>query len=277
MMKGYRSSHNEIAASTWRQQMLIGKTNHNTHHPENSPTNRCGTMDTDDEAAGQLQSTDLHRIIVAALDGLENKPVHYHILRNNYTSLMCTSYMANHPYEIEARSPIFKQLNIKTTDELDDNCISLSKMRSEIHRLKPEDLEETIIEKPTTHLRTNGPNENQNGDWNKMSFLICREKTYRILLSISQTKFTKKQFKYLIDTMQLCHFTDEQWNNLKPTLKDNRDGFTDDQWKTVNTLLSENRLNDEQFGFFADMIDTSIQKSVLLHAGGGTGKTFVTC
>jgi hypothetical protein len=91
-------------------------------------------------------------------------------------------------------------------------------------------------------------------------------------------KVHKKQFKYLIDTMQLYHFfTDEQWNNLKPTLKDNRDGFTDDQWKTVNNLLTENRLNDEQFGFFVDMIDTSTQKLVLLHAGGGTGKTFVTC
>ncbi len=79
------------------------KTNHNTHHLENSPTNRCGMMDTDDEAAGRLQSTDLHCIIVAALDGWEKKPVHYHVLRNNYTSLMCASYMANHPYEIEAR------------------------------------------------------------------------------------------------------------------------------------------------------------------------------
>ncbi len=89
---------------------------------------------------------------------------------------MCASYMADHPYEIEARSPIFKQLNIKTTDELDDNCFSLSKMRSEIHKLKPEDLEETIIEKPTTHPGTNEPHEIQNRDWNKMSTLICREK-----------------------------------------------------------------------------------------------------
>ncbi len=76
--------------------------------------------------------------------------------------------------------------------------------------------------------------------------------------------------------MQLYHFTDEQWNNLKPTLKDNKDGITDDQWKMVNNLLSENRLNDTQFGFFMDMIDTSTQKLVLLDAGGGTGKTFVT-
>jgi hypothetical protein len=42
-------------------------------------------------------------------------------------------------------------------------------------------------------------------------------------------------------------------------------------------LLSENRLNDEQFGIFVDMLDTSTQKLILLHAGGGTGKIFVTC
>ncbi len=91
---------------------------------------------TDDEATGRLRSTDLHRIIVAALDGREKKPLHYHVLRNNYTSLMCASYMASHPYEIEARSPIFNQLNIKTADELNDHRISLSKMRLEIHKFK---------------------------------------------------------------------------------------------------------------------------------------------
>jgi hypothetical protein len=56
-------------------------------------------MDTDDEAAGQLRSTDQHCIIVAALEGHEKQPFHYHVLRNNYTSLMCASNMANHPYE----------------------------------------------------------------------------------------------------------------------------------------------------------------------------------
>jgi hypothetical protein len=43
---------------------------------------------------------------------------------------------------------------------------------------------------------------------------------------------------------------------LKAILIDHRDGFTDDQWKTGFHLLSENRLNNEQFGFFVDMIDT---------------------
>jgi hypothetical protein len=158
-------------------------------------------MDTDDEASGRLRSTDLHRIIVAALEGHEKQPIHYHALRNNYTSLMCASYMANHPNENVARSPIFKQQNIQSTKKLDDNSFSLSKMRSEVH---PEDLKETIIEKPTTPPRPNGPNEgNQRG----VSTFIYTNETYRILLGISQTMFTKKQFEYLIETMQLCQIS----------------------------------------------------------------------
>ncbi len=104
---------------------------------------------------------------------------------------MCASYMANHPYEILARSPIFKQQNIHTTNNLDDDNFSLTKMRSEIHKLKPEDLEETIIDKPTTHPGTNGPNEIQIGDWRAASTLLCMDETYRMLLSISQEMFTK--------------------------------------------------------------------------------------
>jgi hypothetical protein len=75
----------------------------------------------------------------------------------------------------------------------------------------------------------------------------------------------------------LCHFTVEQWNNLKAILIDHKDGFTDDKWKTVFHVFSENKLHDEQFGVFVDMLDISTQKLVLLYAGGGTGKTFVTC
>jgi hypothetical protein len=82
-------------------------------------------MDTDDEAAGQLRSADLHRIIVAALEGHQKQPIHYHALRNNYTSLMYASYMANNPYENVARSPIYKQQNIHTTNNLGGNSFSL--------------------------------------------------------------------------------------------------------------------------------------------------------
>ncbi len=46
----------------------------------------------DDEVARRLRSTDLHRIIAAALEGHEKKPTAYNALRKNYTSLMCASY-----------------------------------------------------------------------------------------------------------------------------------------------------------------------------------------
>jgi hypothetical protein len=97
-------------------------------------------------------------------------------------------------------------------------------MRSEIHKLKPEDLEETIIEKLTTHPGRNGLNETPIGDQRGVSTLICMNETYRILLGISQAMFIKKQFEYLIATMQLYHFIDEQWNNLKAILIDHRGG-----------------------------------------------------
>jgi hypothetical protein len=214
-MIGYRSSHNETAASAWQQQNTdwwseMKKTNCTAHYPENCPTNRCGTMDTDDEAAERLKSTDLHRIIVAALMGHEKQPIHFHVLRNNYTSLMCASYMANHTFKNVARSPIFKQQNIQSTNNLDDNGFSLSKMRSEIHKLKPEDLEETIIEKPTSHPGTNGPNEIQIGDQRGLSTLICMDETYRILLSISKAMFTKNNFSF---SLRQCSCIILQMNN----------------------------------------------------------------
>ena len=143
-----------------------------------------------------MRSTDLHCIIVAALEGHEKKPIHYHALRNNCTSLMCASYMANHPFENLARSPIFKQQNIHITNNLDDDCFPSTEMRLEIHKLKPDDLEETIIEKPKTHPGTNGPNEIQIRDQRGVSTLICMNETYRILLSISQAMFTKTNFSF---------------------------------------------------------------------------------
>jgi hypothetical protein len=59
-------------------------------------------------------------------------------------------------------------------------------------------MEETIIEKPTSYPRAKGPNEIQIGDQRGLSTLLCMDETYRILLSISQAMFTKKQFQFLI-------------------------------------------------------------------------------
>ncbi len=75
---------------------------HDTHDSANSATTIGGVMDMDDEAAGRLRSTDLHCIVAAALEGHEKQPAAYHALRNNCTSLMCASYLGNHPYESTA-------------------------------------------------------------------------------------------------------------------------------------------------------------------------------
>jgi hypothetical protein len=86
------------------------------------------------------------------------------------------------------------QQNITSTND----TFSLSKTRSQIHKLKPEDLEETIIEKSIFHSGTNGPNETSVGDRRGISSYMCTNETYKILLGISQTSFTKKHFEYLI-------------------------------------------------------------------------------
>ncbi len=65
---------------------------------------------------------------------------------------MSASCMANHPDENVARSPIFKQQNIQSTKNLVDNSFSYSKMRSEICKLKPEDLEGTNIDSAKSTL-----------------------------------------------------------------------------------------------------------------------------
>ncbi len=85
----------------------------------------------------------------------------------------------------------------------------------------------------------------------KRSINLCMHKWDIGIITWNQSNnLHEKYFEYLIKKMQMCHFADEQWNNLKMILIDHRDGFTDDQWKTVFPLLSENRLNDEQFGLF---------------------------
>ncbi len=123
---------------------------------------------------------------------------------------MCASHLGNHPYENTAQSPIFMQQNIKYTNNLDENTFSVSKMRSEIHKLKPEDLEENIIDKSITHSGTNGPNETSIGDQRGVSTFICMNETYKILLGISQTNFHKKHFIYLI---KKCSYVILQMNN----------------------------------------------------------------
>jgi hypothetical protein len=84
-------------------------------------------------------------------------------------------------------------------------------------------------------------------------------------------------FEYHIHQIQKYRFTNEQWSKLKTNLDCCRLRLTDSQWDQLSHLLRQDQLNNDQFRVFTKMLDTSKQKLVFMHAGGGTGKTFVTC
>ncbi len=113
-------------------------------------------MDMDDEGTGQLSSTNLHPIIAAPVEGHDKCQLAYHAFRNNYTSLMCSSYLGKHPHRSNASSLIFMQQKIMSNTNLSENTISLSIMRSAIHKVQPENLEYSIFESSITTSGTNG-------------------------------------------------------------------------------------------------------------------------
>jgi hypothetical protein len=91
-----------------------------------------------------LTSTDLHHIVTAALEEHDKRQTAYNALRNNYTSLMCSSYLGNTLMEVQLHHLFSCSKKIMSKS-------NLSKMRSEIHKLQPEDLEYSIIENPITN------------------------------------------------------------------------------------------------------------------------------
>jgi hypothetical protein len=65
-----------------------------------------------------------------------------------------------------------------STNNLVKNTFSLSKMTSEIHKLKPEDLlENSIVENSITNSGTNGPNEDPIGSHLGAMTYVCTNET----------------------------------------------------------------------------------------------------
>ena len=74
MSKWHRSSHKKTAATSWRQGNVdwwseMKKAKQNTSPSAEMATAMGKVTDMDDKAAGQLSSTDLHCIIMAAMEG----------------------------------------------------------------------------------------------------------------------------------------------------------------------------------------------------------------
>ncbi len=274
MSKGNRSNHNEIAATAWRQRNADwwSEMKKAIQNLAKSTTPIDETSNFNDEAAGRLSHSDLHLKITAALEGKQKQQHAYHALANNYASLMCSFKMKFHSGRESITSSIFIQNKHEHLEHDTENAISLTNMRAAIHKLQPQDLEFPIPEKTTSHIGNDGPKEVMMEDPYGTTFHSCPNNIYHQLLDIIQMILTDQQYQYLIIQLKTYRLNDAQWNELKSTMNSHTDSFTDNQWIQVQNLLSHNRLNDGQFNIFTDMVDTSRQKLVLLHAGGGTGK-----
>ena len=197
MSKGHRSSHNENAATAWRQ--------HNAdwwsemkrkNKSEKMRTVANKATENDDEAAGRLHPMELHHIIAAAVEGHNNKKqVAYCALRKNYSSLMCSSTLKTDIHEETVSSPIFIQHTFIHDAKEVPHTISLTEMRAAIHKLQPEDLEQPIVENPTSTIGTNGPNKNPLENLAHISIQSCTSQIYQEILTIIHTPFSKEQYE----------------------------------------------------------------------------------
>jgi hypothetical protein len=80
------------------------------------------------------------------LEGHNKQRLAYHALKNNYTTLMCSSNLTHRIHEATPPSPVFMQHNIFDNAKLTKNISSLKDMRTAIYKLLPEDLENPIKE-----------------------------------------------------------------------------------------------------------------------------------
>ena len=116
------------------------------------------TTNLNDEAAGKLSHSDLHRIITAALEEGYKQQQAYRALANNYASLMCSFEMTIKPDTKSIASSIYKQTKHVHLEQDKENTVSLTEMQTAIHKLQPQDLEFSIPEKTTSsNIGNDGP------------------------------------------------------------------------------------------------------------------------
>jgi hypothetical protein len=198
---------------------------------------------------------ELHRIIAAAVEGHNNiKQVAYRALQKNYSSLMCSSTLKTVTHEETVSSPVFIQPTFIHDATEVPHTISLTELRTAIHKLQPEDLEHPIVENPTSTIGTSGPNKNPLENLAHISIQSCTSQIYQAILTIIHTTFTKEQYEYIIIQLQKYPFNDEQCVNFKTILNLRRMICTDDQRNHPFHILFNNRLNDEQFNIFINML-----------------------
>jgi hypothetical protein len=200
MSKGHQSSHNKTAATAWCQRNAGWWSEMKTAKHDTSLFAKAMDKATnlDDEAAGQLSSTDLYHITMAALEDHVKQCLAYHALSNNYTSLMYSSNLTPRIHEATPPSPVFMQHNILDNAKLSKTITSLKDMRTAIHKLLPKDLENPIKENITSTSGDQGPNEGPIEDHSGTTLVSCTCDVYLELLDIFHTAFSVEQFECLV-------------------------------------------------------------------------------
>ncbi len=106
--------------------------------------------------------------------------------------------------------------NIFDNAKLSENISSLKDMRTAIHKLHPEDMENPIKENVAFTYGDQGPDEGPIEDHSGTTLVSCTCDAYQELFEFVHTAFSVEQFEYLICQIQKYRLTDEQWSKLKP-------------------------------------------------------------
>ena len=118
--------------------------------------------------------------------------------------------------------------------------ISLTEMRTVIHKLQPQYLQFPTPEIATSNIGNDGLKDDMIEDHSGTTFNSCPNNTYRQLLEIIQTSLTDQQYQYLIIQLKRYCLIDAQWTEFKSKLNSHTNAFTDDQWSQVHYFLSHN-------------------------------------
>jgi hypothetical protein len=187
----------------------------------------------DNKAAGQLSSMELYHITAAASEGHQMHRLAYRALMDNYNSLMGISNLRDSvPCNVDpATSPIFSQHNFSSDPELRENNTTLKDMRTAIHKLLPEELENATEEEDVPSITGDqGPNEDSFASHTGVAHLSFTSDAFQELLTIIQENFSMAEFEHCIDQISIYRLTDKQCAKFKTELDCHRFRFTHHQW-----------------------------------------------
>ena len=108
---------------------------------------------------------------------------------------MCASNLTHCIHKATPPSPVFMQHKILDNAKLSENVSSLKDMRTAIHKLLPENLENYIKENVASTSGDQGPDEGPIEDHSGTTLVSCTCDAYQELFDIVNTAFLVEQFE----------------------------------------------------------------------------------